>query len=581
MSGSGEEKPNHSKNCEDNLRLGKSSKESNETRKHSLTLAKYLFGDDELNATEGLAKNENTKNDVCKLTPARGRQRSRKIPKNRYRQRSEPLEKLKVYDQNQLLKKVRYLPEEAKQELEQVASLYSEYATFFDWNDEQLNFLFLIEYFMRFTQYNHIGNFIDSNISLLDVIENSSDKYLSHLDKLFLIIHQMINQDNSIHDEIQEDSWVGWRVKAFFRFYTRTCETYSNLLGNFEDDLVDFKQSDYLQSLYKQEKKESLKASKNSLEAKKYLRTMIKADVFALCFEFSYVKTRRSTAEQGVEAFHLILTDFLKNLKRTQKLSTAKLVAYLGTRFFQDDQLYADVTFIFDAKSLLSNDDEKNEVTIQNVKNNITDYWENYCKIKQEKIKEHDDKQSTDPAEKVRRSQLRDAIQVIDRLEIQALKVNFPQPIKYHDKKDLRAFMDETISFYTAHALLCNWKPALEDLVDPKNKENSNLSNMEQFLKGRIIAPQKKSSKKVKSDQNVEAIEDLSCTDHADSIALADPHQEPQSQKFITEQNFQIAEDIANSDNEDSSTRASLKVAQNQIKLRRKTSGYRTKYKVE
>jgi hypothetical protein len=40
------------------------------------------------------------------------------------------------------------------------------------------------------------------------------------------------------------------------------------------------------------------------------------------------------------------MTDFLKNLKRTQKLSQRKLVAQ-GTRFFQDDQLYADVDFYF------------------------------------------------------------------------------------------------------------------------------------------------------------------------------------------------------------------------------------------
>jgi hypothetical protein len=40
---------------------------------------------------------------------------------------------------------------------------------------------------------------------------------------------------------------------------------------------------------------------------------------------------------------------------------------------------------------------------------------------------------------------------------------------------------------------------------------------MDQFLKGRIIAPQKKSSKKVKSDQNVEAIEDLSSDDDTGS----------------------------------------------------------------
>ena len=71
MSGIGEEKLNHSKNCEDNLRLGKSIKDSDEIRKHTGTLAKDLFGADELNATEGLAKNENTKNDVRKLTPAR------------------------------------------------------------------------------------------------------------------------------------------------------------------------------------------------------------------------------------------------------------------------------------------------------------------------------------------------------------------------------------------------------------------------------------------------------------------------------------------------------------------------------
>ncbi|WP_151778693.1 hypothetical protein [Acinetobacter brisouii] len=334
------------------------------------------------------------------------------------------------------------------------------------------------------------------------------------------MIERMIN-----YVAIQGNSWVGWRVKAFFSFYEAFGDRHFSYLL---DNLIKFKQSSFLQKLYMQESKAAHKASKNFLEAKKYLRTMIKADVFALCFEFSYVQNGRSTAELGVEAFHLILTDFLKNLKRTQKLSTAKLVAYVGTRFFQDDQLYADVTFIFDAESLLSNDDKKNEVTIQNVKNNITNYWESYCKIKQEKIKEHDDKQSTDPAGKVRRSQLHDAIQVIDRLKIQALKVNFPQPIKYHDKKDLRAFMDETISFYTAHALLCTWKPTLESFIDSENKGNSKLLNMDQFLKGRIIAPQKKSSKKVKSGQDVEAIEDLSSDDDTGSNSLADPQLQPQ-----------------------------------------------------
>lgn len=304
MSGSGEEKPNHSKNCEDNLRLGKSSKESDETRKHTGTLAKDLFGADELNATEGLAKNENTKNDVRKLLPARRRQRSREIPKNRYRQRSEPLEKLERYDYDQLLKKVRNLPKNVKRELGQVMGLYLEYAPLFDWDEEHLNFLFYIEYFMRFIQHNHLVTFDDSNTSK-SMVEISVDQYLSSWDQQFLMIERIIN-----YVAIQGNSWVGWRVKAFFSFYEAFGDRHFSYLLN---NLIKFKQSSFLQKLYMQESKAAHKASKNFLEAKKYLRTMIKADVFALCFEFSYVKTRRSTAELGVEAFHLILTDFLKN----------------------------------------------------------------------------------------------------------------------------------------------------------------------------------------------------------------------------------------------------------------------------
>ncbi|MHA3049961.1 hypothetical protein [Acinetobacter sp. ANC 4639] len=429
----------------------------------------------------------------------------------------DPLEKLKAYDLDQSLEKVKNLPKTVAQELEQVVSLYSEYAQLFDWDKEHLKLLFLIEYFMRVIQHNHIEAFTCPHVSR-DVIKNNPDKYLSYVAKLFVAIHQMMVKGISDRREIQVNSWVGWRVKEFFELYDSCRHIHTNLLINLDTYLKRFKIPFYNEI----EKAESVKASKNSLEAKEYLKKMIKRDVFALRFEFSYVQAEHSTKQQALEAFHLILTDFLKNLKRTKKLSTAKLVAYLGTRFFQDNQLHADVTFIFDAQELLD-DDLKSEKMIQEVEGKIAVSLGKYLLTKQEKMDVYDNK-------KAQTTQLRHAIQAIDKLKIQALSTDFPQPIKYHDKKALRAFIDKTISFYTTHALLCTWKPALESLIDPENKEKSKLLNMKQFLKGRIIEPQKKSREKLKPDQHVEPMEDLSSNHDMDNSTLADPHPEPQSQ---------------------------------------------------
>ncbi|MCZ3019045.1 hypothetical protein NYY75_18630, partial [Acinetobacter baumannii] len=86
---------------------------------------------------------------------------------------------------------------------------------------------------------------------------------------------------------------------------------------------------------------------RNQAKAKDYLNKAIIQDVFAFRLVFSYQPNKSFTSEDNITAFNTLLTDFLKNLKRTRKISGESLVAYIGTRIFIDKVLNADITLIF------------------------------------------------------------------------------------------------------------------------------------------------------------------------------------------------------------------------------------------
>ncbi|WP_162620825.1 hypothetical protein [Acinetobacter sp. WCHA45] len=400
------------------------------------------------------------------------------------------------------------LPKKAKDDLKLLALLYLQYKNKLPigWREQEncVQLLVSIEHFMRLIQHNPIQALIEEYLPQSQ-IEKSPLKCLSQQAKQYLVIGQQLNQLGlSLIEQIRDLAYVGWRVRVFLRLFVENPWSFQKSLSgvdNLKSYLTRFKDVEYYRAktlkgepiLFDIEKQEVVSVKRNQAKAKYYLNKAIKHDVFAFRMEFSYQPNEAFTPTENVTAFNALLTDFLKNLNRTRKISGESLVAYVGTRVFIDNVLNADITMIFSAKNLLDYDDQKNKVHMVETSTKVSEYWKFYISTKEQKISKN--KKASAATRPNYMNVFKDGNLKAE--SCQLITSGNPSDIlliRYHDSKTLGLFKAEIADFYSAHGLLCRWKfDVLENLIPSEESDRS--KNMDQFLKGHVVSDKRKQSK--------------------------------------------------------------------------------------
>jgi len=397
------------------------------------------------------------------------------------------------------------LPKQAKDDLKLLALLYFQYKDRLPVDGDRekescLKILLSIEHFMRLIQHNPVQALIEEDLPR-GQIEKSPLKGLSQQAKQYLHIGQQLKQLGLSLTEIADLAFVGWRVRKFLRLFKDNPWGFKiNRYGraDLEFCLDRFKDLEHYgvgdvkggPSLFDIEKQEAVSVKRNQAKAKDYLNKVITQDVFAFRLEFSYQLNIAFTIEENITAFNALLTDFLKNLKRTRKISGESLVAYVGTRMFIGSTLTADITLILSAQTLSDYDEQKNKECIKQTRAKVIEYWRKYLSIKKLKI---DERKKASTVQHLYRKVFKDEnLRISQRVMISSL----PEPpdlihIKHHDSKTLRSFKSELAVFYSGHGLLCKWKSDMLKNLTPSDKGQSSKS-MDQFLKGHVTSTKSK-----------------------------------------------------------------------------------------
>ncbi|ENW96006.1 hypothetical protein F903_01775 [Acinetobacter sp. NIPH 298] len=406
------------------------------------------------------------------------------------------------------------LPKQAKDDLKLLALLYLQYKdrlpVDYREKDNVLKLLVSIEHFMRLIQHNPVQALIEEYLPQSQ-IEKSPLKCLSQQSKQYLVIGQQLSQfDLSLKEQIVDLAFVGWRVRLFLQLFKENPSGFQidrhgivdlkSCLGRFKN-LENYQVGDLKggPSLFDIEKQEAVSVKRNQAKAKDYLNKVITQDVFAFRLEFSYQPNIAFTTEDNITAFNALLTDFLKNLKRTRKISGESLVAYVGTRMFIGSTLTADITLIFSAQTLSDYDEQKNKECIEQSSAKVIGYWRDYISIKERKISKNK-KASTETRPDYLNLFRNENLRISQSAIISSLpKSSNLIHIKHHDSKKLRSFKSELADFYSGHGLLCKWKFDMLENLNP-SEESDRSKNMDQFLKGHIVSDKSKQSKPKQAD---------------------------------------------------------------------------------
>ncbi|MFZ5392835.1 hypothetical protein [Acinetobacter pittii] len=414
------------------------------------------------------------------------------------------------------------LPKQAKDDLKLLALLYSQYKKKMpiEWREKEnfVQLLVSIEHFMRLIQHNPVQALIEEYLPQSQ-IEKSPLKCLSQQAKQYLHIGQQLKQLGlSLKEQIADLAFVGWRVREFLHLFIENPWNFQkNLSGvaSLQSSLERYKDVERYRvgdlegepSLFDVEKQEAISVKRNQAKAKDYLNKAIMQDVFAFRLVFSYQSNKAFTTEDNITAFNALLTDFLKNLKRTRKISGDSLVAYIGTRIFIDKVLNADITLIFSAEALSDYDEQKNKEYIKETRAKVIEYWQKYLSIKDLKI---DERQKASTVKDLKIDERKKA-STVQQLYLKVFKdenlrvsqrdmiTSLPRSadlihIKHHDSKTLRSFKSELAAFYSAHGLLCRWKfDVLKNLASSDNGHSG--KSMDQFLKGHVVSDKPKQTK--------------------------------------------------------------------------------------
>lgn len=397
------------------------------------------------------------------------------------------------------------LPEQAKDDLKLLALLYSQYKKKMpiEWREKEnfVQLLVSIEHFMRLIQHNPVQALIEEYLPQSQ-IEKSPLKCLSQQAKQYLHIGQQLKQLGlSLKEQIADLAFVGWRVRLFLQLFIKNpwgfqinrdgIADLKSCLDRFKD-LEHYRVGDVKErsSFFEIEKEEAISVKRNQAKAKDYLNKAIIQDVFAFRLVFSYQPNKAFTAEDNITAFNTLLTDFLKNLKRTRKISGESLVAYIGTRIFIDKVLNADITLIFSAQTLSDYDEQKNKECIKQTRAKVIEYWRKYLSIKELKI---DERKKASTVQQLYLKVFKDEnLRVSQRDMITSLPRSADLiHIKHHDSKTLRSFKSELADFYSGHGLLCKWKSDILENLTSSGEGHSSRS-MDQFLKGHVTSTKSK-----------------------------------------------------------------------------------------
>lgn len=426
--------------------------------------------------------------------------------------------------ENKLIGKVKNLPLQSRQDLKLITLLYQQYSMLLDWYEDELKLLLLIEYFMRLIQHNHVFACINEEFESLSVgdIQKKPLKILSLQAIMYLVINNKLKSIRDFTNKISRLHWISWRVIKFIdQHYKLNYRVFSiNYTGisELQNCLKKFKAPDIYrvegrggdQSLFDLEKQESIKVKKNQAKARSYLNETIKEDIIALCFDFYYRQNFKYSVEQNIVEFNLLLGDFLKNLKRTKKVSGTKLLAYMGTRILKKESLETQIVLIFSASDLSDYDEQANTETIMEVIQKVHKYWKEYISIKENKICAQAKKRRVVKPEisNYGSKQLKlDAIFKDEDLGVSSISWIMPfrghkefVHIKHHDSNSLKLFKSRVVDFYTAHGLLHSWKYELQKRIPDIGNEKSKISNIDQFLKGHIASERNGQSKQRKDN---------------------------------------------------------------------------------
>lgn len=401
------------------------------------------------------------------------------------------------------------LPKQAKDDLKLLGLLYLQYKDRLPVDGDRekescLKILLSIEHFMRLIQYNPVQALIEEYLPR-GQFEKSPLKCLSQQAKQYLHIGKQLKQLGLSLTEIADLAFVGWRVREFLRLFKDNpwgfkISRYGR--ADLEFCLDRFKNLEHYQvgdlkggpSLFDIEKQEAVSVKRNQAKAKDYLNKAITQDVFAFRLEFSYQPNEAFTSAKNITAFNALLTDFLKNLKRTRKISGESLVAYVGTRMFIGSTLTADITLIFSAQNLSDYDEQKNKECIKQSSAKVIGYWRDYISIKERKISKNK-KASTETRPDYLNLFRNENLRISQSAIISSLpKSSNLIHIKQHDSKKLRSFKSELADFYSGHGLLCKWKFDMLENLKP-SEESDRSKNIDQFLKGHVVLDKPKQLK--------------------------------------------------------------------------------------
>ena len=399
------------------------------------------------------------------------------------------------------------LPKQAKDDLTLLALVYSQYKKMLpvaSWREREscLKLLLSIEHFMRLIQHNPVQVLVEEYLPQSQ-IEKFPLKCLSQQAKQYLVIGQQLKQfSRSLTEQIADLAFVGWRVRLFLHLFIENVwgfQISSDGIADLKSCLANFKDLEHYRTpeqeeclfLFDVERQEAVSVKRNQAKAKDYLNKAIIQDVFAFRLVFSYQPNKAFTTEDNITAFNAVLTDFLKNLKRTRKISGESLVAYVGTRIFIDKVLNADIALIFSAQNLSDYDEKKNKEHMFETREKVIKHWENYISIKEMHISE---------SKKVSAATQSNYMNVFKNGDLKVasyyLIASLHRPlyvlhIKHHDTQTLRLFKTDVVDFYSAQGLLCKWNSDMLKNLTPSDEGRGSRS-MDQFLKGHVASVKSK-----------------------------------------------------------------------------------------
>lgn len=273
-----------------------------------------------------------------------------------------------------------HLPKKAKDHLQLLELLYRERETV-SRGQSQTELYLKIESFMQ-TLHHYPAVFFEHSYH---EIHKAPLKYITHVGKQYLELLRLENDKGApLHYRTQDSS--SNMLDSFFQAYKELYYHSENPLfflierksfDELNNHLKVFKECMIAQKGDESESLRSKAIAKNQREATSYLKEKLKKDMLALRFRFNF---QISIDEKStLRAFKILLTDFLKNVKRRPSAIGARLSGYIGT-FLYPENMSVDMVLLFQTDSPFK---DANVLT-----ENLQLYWQNYIKEKLEKIKQ-------------------------------------------------------------------------------------------------------------------------------------------------------------------------------------------------